>query len=120
MKNNTNTTATMSNTNTTAIMNNTKFHIVLRDKHNELVSWRGFKDGESATLAFIHLSEYLIKATDGDFHWEEKGAKTYLVNSSGLRLSLCLTNPSLLMEIIFCDTPIVADMFHSFLNGEVE
>ena len=120
MKSNTNTTAIMSNTNTTTAMSNLKFHIVLRDKHNELVSWRGFKDGQSATLAFIRLSEYLIKTTEGDFHWEEEGIKTYLVNSSGLRLSVGLTKPSLLMEIIFCDTPTVADMFHSFFNGEVE
>ena len=123
MKTNNNTNTTMSNnTNTnTAIRGTTtaKYHIVLRGRNNELVSWKGYEDGDTAFCAFTKLSDFLIKTTEGDFHWEEEGTKTYLADSDGNKVSLCRTTPELILEILFGNSRFVPDMFNDFLGGKV-
>ena len=123
MKTNNNTNTTMSNnTNTNTAMRGTttaKYHIVLRGRNNELVSWKGYEDGDTAFCAFTKLSDFLIKTTEGDFHWEEEGGKTYLADSDGNKVSLCRTTPELILEILFGNSRFVSDMFNDFLGGKV-
>ena len=66
MKTNNNTNTAMRGT-TTA-----KYHIVLRGRNNELVSWKGYEDGDTAFCAFTKLSDFLINTTEGDSHWALK------------------------------------------------
>ena len=113
MRNNTSTTAAMRGI-TTA-----KYHIVLRGRNNELVSWKGYEDGNDAFCAFTKLSDFLINATEGDFHWEERGTKTCLADSDGNKVSLCRTTPELVLEILFGNSRLVSDMFDDFLGGKV-
>ena len=120
MKTNTNT-AMSDNTNTTTAMRGittAKYHIVLRGRNNELVSWKGYEDGNDAFCAFTKLSDFLIKATEGDFHWVEEGRKTYLADSDGNKVSLRRTTPELILEILFGNSRSVADMFNDFLSGK--
>lgn len=113
MRNKTNTTTAMRGI-TTA-----KYHIVLRGRNNELVSWKGYEDGNDAFRSFAKLSDYLIKTTEGDFHWVDEGRKTYLADSDGNKVSLCGTTPELILEILFGNSRLVSEMFDDFLGGKV-
>lgn len=121
MRNKTNTNTAMSNTNTNTAMRGittAKYHITLRGKGNELVSWKGYDNWDDAFLNYAELTEYLTMATEGDFRWVEDGNETYLADSDGNKVSLRRTTPELILEILFGNSRSVSDMFNDFLSGK--
>lgn len=114
MKNNTNTNNEMkNNTNTNNKIMDTRFHIVLRGRHNELISWKGFADGEEAFNSFVGLYNYFRTITDGDIA-DIKGKVGFIMD--GNKVTLERTTGKLLTEILMDSRSLAEDMFNYYLK----
>jgi len=119
MKNNINTTASnkMNNINTNKTMLMSRFHIVLRDKNNELVSWKGFAQGEDAFKSFIGLYTMFVEASDGNIRNCEKGLG--FQDDFGNKVYMEKTTDALLSEILLCTRASAEDLFNCYFETAV-
>ena len=92
---------------------NCKYHIVLRDKNNALIDWRGYETLEQASKDFIALGTYFNTITDGDFVYVHR--LNAFTNGSE-SITLCETDGKLLMEILFGSSRDTAEMFSNFFR----
>ena len=116
MKNNTNTNNEMKkniNTNTNNKIMNTRFHIVLRGKHNELISWKGYTKFEDAFKSFVGLYDYFRDITDKNIT-DIKGEIGFVME--GNRVTLERTTAKLLMEILMDSRSLAESMFNDYLK----
>ena len=114
MKNNTNTNNEMKkNINTNNNIMDTRFHIVLRGKHNELISWKGYTKFEDAFKSFVGLYDYFRTITDGDIT-DIKGEVGFVME--GNRVTLERTTAKLLMEILLDSRSLAESMFNDYLK----
>lgn len=114
MKNNTNTNNEMkNNTNTNNNIMSTRFHIVLRGKHNELISWKGFTKFEDAFKSFVGLYNYFRTITDGDIT-DIKGEVGFVMEDN--KITLERTTGKLLMEILMDSRSLAESMFNDYLK----
>lgn len=116
-KNNTTTdTNKMNNTNNTMRMSKSKYHIVLRDKNNELVSWRGFADGDTAFQSFVGLYNLFNEACDGEIR--DLTGQLGFVDCFGNKVVMQKTTAELVLEIIFCTRSSAEDIFRTYFKAE--
>lgn len=96
-------------------MTNIKYHIVLRDKNNSLVNWKGYKDIETASAEFIALARKYNAITDGEWVFDYK--RNAFTNGREY-IALVETTADLLMEILFDNARTADEIFGDFLSEE--
>lgn len=96
---------------------NISHYIVLRDKNNTLLGWRGFSDIETATATFISLGWYFNTISEGEWVFAYKmnaftNGKEYI--------TIVESSADLLMEILFDNPTLSEDMFRTFFSEKKE
>ena len=98
--------------------NEKKNYIVLRDKFNTLIDWRGYEEKEEAQKMFYEMFGKMNSITDGEFELVE-GERVYFANDKGYRVELVYLDAKLLLEIIFDEHRFISNLFDDIMSGLV-
>lgn len=90
-------------------------HIVLRDKNNTLLSWRGFENIESATATFIRIGGYFNAISEGEWVFAYK--QNAFTNGREY-ITIEESSAELLMEILFDNPRLSEEVFNNFFAEE--
>ena len=91
---------------------NTTCYIVLRDKNNALVSWRGFDDYANCVEVFLDLYKTFNRLSDGAFKFNPKRGMCFTDGKDYVGIQL--PSADLLMEILFDNSRDNAEIFDTF------
>ena len=91
-----------------------KCYIVLRDKNNTLVDWRGFDDYAECVETMTKLYKTFNEVSDGAFHYEPKRGLCFTDGRDWIGVEM--KTADLLMEILFDNSRDKEEIFDNFFR----